>query len=143
MAGDSASVASPAERRLLDDWLNQQRDKHPDARIEVLELPDGDPPGAVLARLVELLEADEDRSVVPSRVFWIPGGLPTRSKVVSFLSGRDTYRPPTALQRRILKRDPARARVVQPLVERAAEAAVAVAVFEVAKREHAVAQARQ
>ena len=38
---------------------------------------------------------------------------------------------------------PACARVVQPLVERAAEAAVAVAVFEVAKREHAVAQARQ
>ncbi|BBY52435.1 glycerol-3-phosphate acyltransferase [Mycolicibacterium arabiense] len=107
-----ASVGSPAERRLLDDWLDEQRDKHPDARIEVLELPDGDPPGAVLARLVELLEADEDRSVVPSRVFWIPGGLPTRSKVVSFLSGRDTYRPPTALQRRILKRDPARARVV-------------------------------
>jgi glycerol-3-phosphate O-acyltransferase len=107
-----ASVGSPAERRLFDDWLDEQRDKHPDARIEVLELPDGDPPGAVLARLVELLEADEDRSVVPSRVFWIPGGLPTRSKVVSFLSGRDTYRPPTALQRRILKRDPARARVV-------------------------------
>ena len=37
---------------------------------------------ASLARLVEELEADEDRSVVPVRVFWVPGGLPTRSKVV-------------------------------------------------------------
>ena len=44
---------------------------------------DDDPPPAVLAQLVELLEADEDRSVVPVRVFWMPGGLPTRSKVVA------------------------------------------------------------
>ena len=39
----------------------------------MLELPaDDDPPPAVLARLVEELEADEDRSVVPVRVFWVP-----------------------------------------------------------------------
>ena len=67
---------------------------------------------AVLARLVEELEADEDRSVVPVRVFWVPGGLPTRSKVVALLSGRDTYRPPELLQHRILRKDPSRARVV-------------------------------
>ena len=67
---------------------------------------------AVLARLVEELEADEDRSVVPVRVFWVPGGLPTRSKVVALLSGRDTYRPPEMLQQRILRKDPSRARVV-------------------------------
>jgi glycerol-3-phosphate O-acyltransferase len=108
-----ASVSSPAEREMLGDWLTQQRGKHPEARIEVLELPaDGDPPPTVLAQLVELLEADEDRSVVPARVFWVPGGLPTRSKVVSLLSGRDTYKPPQMLQHRILKRDPSRARVV-------------------------------
>jgi glycerol-3-phosphate O-acyltransferase len=108
-----ASVSSPAEREMLSDWLTQQRGKHPEARIEVLELPaDEDPPPAVLARLVELLEADEDRSVVPARVFWVPGGLPTRSKVVALLSGRDTYKPPQVLQHRILKRDPSRARVV-------------------------------
>ncbi|MCP9273403.1 glycerol-3-phosphate 1-O-acyltransferase [Mycolicibacterium arenosum] len=108
-----AAVSSPAEREMLGDWLTQQRGKHPEARIEVLELPaDADPPPGVLARLVELLEADEDRSVVPARVFWIPGGLPTRSKVVSLLSGRDTYRPPQILQHRILKRDSTRARVV-------------------------------
>lgn len=108
-----ASVDSPAEVTMLDDWLAHQRREHPDARIEVLQLPaDDDPPAAVLARLVELLDVDEDRSVVPARVFWIPGGLPTRSKVVAVLSGRDTYRPPKLLQRGILRKDPSRARVV-------------------------------
>jgi glycerol-3-phosphate O-acyltransferase len=108
-----ASVGSPAEAHLLDDWLEEQRRQHPDARIEVLQLPDGDdPPPSVLARLVALLEADEARSVVPVRVFWLPVGLPTRSKVVAFLSGRDTYRPPELLQRRFLRQNPGRARVV-------------------------------
>ena len=108
-----ASVSSPAEQELLNDWLQLQRHEHPDSNIEVLTLPaDDDPPPAVLARLVEMLEADEDRSVVPVRVFWVPGGLPTRSKVVALVSGRDTYCPPQLLQRRILKRDPTRARVV-------------------------------
>ena len=108
-----ASVSSPAEEGLLADWLRHQRREHPDSNIEVLKLPaDDDPPPAVLAQLVELLEADEDRSVVPVRVFWVPGGLPTRSKVVAVLSGRDTYCPPKLLQHSILKRDPSRARVV-------------------------------
>jgi len=108
-----ASVSSAAEEEMLSDWLATQRRAHPESRIEVLKLPaDDDPTPAVLARLVELLEADETRSVVPVRVFWVPGGLPTRSKVVALLSGRDTYRPPKALQHSILKRDPSRARVV-------------------------------
>jgi glycerol-3-phosphate O-acyltransferase len=108
-----ASVSSPAEQELLDDWLMAQRRDHPDSKVEVLRLPvDDDPAPGVLAQLVELLEADEDRSVVPVRVFWVPGGLPTRSKVVALLSGRDTYRPPEILQRRILKKDQSRARVV-------------------------------
>ncbi len=107
-----ASVSSPAEQELLNDWLDQQRREYPDSKVDVLRLSDDDPPPGVLAQLVAELEADEDRSVVPVRVFWVPGGLPTRSKVVSLLSGRDTYRPPELLQRRILRRDPSRARVV-------------------------------
>ena len=108
-----ASVSSQAEEGLLADWLRHQRQQHPDSKIEVLKLPaDDDPPPAVLAQLVQLLEADDDRSVVPVRVFWVPGGLPTRSKVVAVLSGRDTYCPPKLLQHSILKRDPSRARVV-------------------------------
>ncbi|BBX69287.1 glycerol-3-phosphate 1-O-acyltransferase [Mycolicibacterium psychrotolerans] len=108
-----ASVSSPAEEELLSDWLHRQRTEHPETKIEVLKLPaDDDPPPGVLARLVEMLDADHDRSVVPVRVFWVPGGLPTRSKVVALLSGRDTYCPPKILQHSILKRDPSRARVV-------------------------------
>lgn len=109
-----AAVGSPAEQKLLDDWLRQQRRERPDARVEVLLLPaqSDDPPATVMARLVELLSADPDRSVVPVRIFWVPGGLPTRSKVVALISGRDTYRPPEFLQRRILRKDPSRARVV-------------------------------
>src|SRR6185312_16405485 len=107
-----ASVSSAAERELLYDWLQQQRREHPETKVEVLELAGDDPPPAVVAQLVEQLSADEDRSVVPVRVFWVPGGLPTRVKLVGLLSGRDTYRPPEILQRRILHRDPTRARVV-------------------------------
>ncbi|NOQ61819.1 glycerol-3-phosphate 1-O-acyltransferase [Mycolicibacterium fortuitum] len=108
-----ASVSSPAELELLNDWLKTQRREHPDSTVEVLQLPATDEPApGVLARLVEELEADEDRLVVPVRVFWVPAGLPTRLKVVGLISGRDTYRPPEILQRRILRKDPTRARVV-------------------------------
>lgn len=108
-----ASVSSAAELELLNDWLKKQRREHPDSRVEVLQLPAADEPTpGMLARLVEELEADEDRLVVPVRVFWVPGGLPTRLKVVALMSGRDTYRPPEILQRRILRKDPSRARMV-------------------------------
>lgn len=108
-----AAASSPAEVKLLDEWLEAQRRDRPDVKVEVLQLPvDDNPSPSVLAALVEELEADEDRTVVPVRVFWVPAGLPTRSKVVALISGRDTYRPPEVLQRRILKRDRSRARVI-------------------------------
>jgi glycerol-3-phosphate O-acyltransferase len=115
--GDSlvlASVSSPAELDLLNAWVNGQRRAHPDAGIEVLQLPGEDGPSVdLVARLADRLEmGDEDRSVIPVRVFWVPGGLPTRVKIVGLLSGRETYRPPEVIQRRILRRDPTRARVV-------------------------------
>jgi glycerol-3-phosphate O-acyltransferase len=107
-----ASVSSPAERGLVNDWVSEQRRAHPDAKVEVLELPGDEPPPAVVAQLVKELDAGEGRSVVPVRVFWVPAGLPTRVKVVGWLSGRDTYRPPDMLQRRILRKDSSRARIV-------------------------------
>lgn len=72
-----ASVSSPAELELLNDWLKTQRHEHPDSTVEVLQLPATDEPApGVVARLVEELEADEDRMVVPVRVFWVPAAYP-------------------------------------------------------------------
>ena len=68
-----ASVSSPAEEELLTaGWTGSGA--APGNQVEVLKLPSRDPPPAVLAQLVEKLEADEDRSVVPVRVFWVPAG---------------------------------------------------------------------
>ena len=107
-----ASVSSKAESDLLSKWLQEQRRAHPEARVEVLRLPHEDPPPQLVDRLVGELEAGEDRSVVPVRVFWVPGGLPTRVKLVGLVSGRETYRPPERLQQAILRKDPSRARIV-------------------------------
>lgn len=107
-----ASVSSNAEFDLLNSWVDAQRRAHPDTKIEVLRLPGDDPSERLIAQLANRLSADEDRSVVPVRVFWVPGGLPTRVKIVGLLSGRDTYRPPEFMQRGILRKDPSRARAV-------------------------------
>ncbi|MCI4675167.1 glycerol-3-phosphate 1-O-acyltransferase [Candidatus Mycolicibacterium alkanivorans] len=107
-----ASVSSKAELELLNDWLHAQRRAHPNTKLEVLQLPAGDPPPGVVAQLVEELGTGGDRLVVPVQVFWVPGGLPTRVKIVGLISGRDTYRPPELLQRSILRKDPSRARIV-------------------------------
>ena len=107
-----AAVSSNAEFDLLNDWVEAQRLAHPDTKIEVLRLPGDGPSERLIAQLANSLSSNEERSVVPVRVFWVPGGLPTRVKIVGLLSGRDTYRPPEFLQRGILRKDPSRARVV-------------------------------
>jgi len=107
-----ASVSSKAEAGLLDDWLAAQRRAHPDTKVEALRLPHADPSAQLVNELAEKLNSTDDRTVVPVRVFWVPGGLPTRVKVVGLLSGRDTYRPPEILQRAILRKDSSRARIV-------------------------------
>lgn len=107
-----ASVSSKAESDLLNGWLAAQRRAHPDTGVEVLRIPHSDPPPQLVDDLAAELNATEDRTVVPVRVFWVPGGLPTRVKLAGLISGRETYRPPEILQRAILKKDPSRARVV-------------------------------
>ena len=107
-----ASVSSAAEFGLLNDWLQAQRRAHPGTKVEVLRLPHGDAPPELISELVDELGAGDDRTVFPVRVFWVPGGLPTRVKLAGFISGRETYRPPAMLQRAILKKDPSRARIV-------------------------------
>jgi glycerol-3-phosphate O-acyltransferase len=108
-----ASVTSSVESDLLANWLDRQREQHPDAHIDVLRLPPRNSPPAMLAKLVEQLELDEDRSIVPVRVFWLPraAASPWR-RVVALLPGRDPYHPSERQQRRIVRSEPARARVV-------------------------------
>ena len=107
-----ASVSSKAESELLNDWLAAQRRAHPETSVEVLRIPHSDPSPQLVNELAGKLNATEDRTVVPVRVFWVPGGLPTRVKLAGLISGRETYRPPEMLQRAILKKDPSRARIV-------------------------------
>ena len=73
-----ASVSSKAESDLLNDWLQSQRRAHPDTAVEVLRLPHSDPSPQLVDELAGKLNAAEDRTAVPVRVFWVPGGLPTR-----------------------------------------------------------------
>jgi glycerol-3-phosphate O-acyltransferase len=108
-----ASVSSPVEGELLKEWLDRQRERHPETKIEVLRLPPRNAPPANLAQLVEQLEVDEDRSIVPVRVFWLPpaeGGA--LSKVAGLVPGWDPYHPSERQQRRILRSDARRARVL-------------------------------
>ena len=104
-----ASVSSAAELELLDNWLTSSSAENTRTRrSRYSQLPaDDDPPPGVVAQLVE--SAQPPTRTAPSfpvRVFWVPGGLPTRVKLVGLISGRDTYRPPEILQRRILRKDP-------------------------------------
>ncbi len=113
-----ASMASPAEIELVMDWLRQQRARNPETKFDVLKLPPpSNSPPAALTALAEQLESgpesNQDRSIVPVRVFWQPP--PDRSrvaKVAGLLPGRDPYHPSQRQQRRILRSDPRRARVV-------------------------------
>jgi len=108
-----AAASSPIESQLLATWLDQQRARHPETKFEVLALPERDPSPGALAQLVEQLERDEDRSIVPVRVFWMPQADATAfNRVTALLPGRNPYRPSERQQRRILRSDPSRAQVV-------------------------------
>ncbi|HZC09295.1 MAG TPA: glycerol-3-phosphate 1-O-acyltransferase, partial [Mycobacterium sp.] len=108
-----AAASSPVESELLAKWLDQQRARHPEARLEVLPLPARNAAPAALAQLVEQLESDEDRSIVPVRVFWMPeADASALSRVAALLPGRNPYQPSERQQRHILRHDPSRAQVV-------------------------------
>jgi glycerol-3-phosphate O-acyltransferase len=108
-----AAVASPVERELITDWLRLQRTAHPDAVIDVVELPAGKPSSGVIADLLNKLKEPEPKSLVPVRVFWSPSSDVTLvSKAIGLLNGRDPYRRNVRTQRRILRRDSSRAQVL-------------------------------
>ncbi len=108
-----AAASSSVEDELLSEWLDRQRSQHPDIKMEVLRLPPRKAPPAALAQLVEQLELDENRSILPVQVFWLPPpGGSTLSQLAGLLPGRDPYHPREREQRRILRDNPRRARVV-------------------------------
>ena len=108
-----AAASSPTESDLLAEWVDQQRARHPESNLEVLALPEQDPSPGALAQLVEQLEMDEDRSIVPVRVFWMPRADATAlNRLTALLPGRNPYEPSARLQRLIVRSDRARAQVV-------------------------------
>ncbi|OBI46352.1 glycerol-3-phosphate 1-O-acyltransferase [Mycobacterium sp. E796] len=110
-----ASMASPVERELVMAWVDQERAGNPDATFEVLALPEENAPPTALLELVERLESEsnDDRSVVPVRVFWLPAANRGRvAKLAGLLPGQDPYHPNPRQQRHIIRNDPLRARVV-------------------------------
>ncbi|GAB3016220.1 glycerol-3-phosphate 1-O-acyltransferase [Mycobacterium bourgelatii] len=110
-----ASMDSPVEIELVMDWLAQQRARSPQTKFDVLKLPPRNAPPAALTAIVEQLDPDrnDERSVVPVRVFWQPPPNRSRAaKIAGLLPGRDPYNPSRGQQRRILRSDPRRARVL-------------------------------
>jgi glycerol-3-phosphate O-acyltransferase len=112
-----ASMASPVERELVMAWVGRQRADNPEAKFEVVELPRRNAPPSALTALADELEsgpqANEDRSIVPVRVFWLPPANRGRiAKLAGLLPGRDPYHPNQRQQQKILRDDPQRARVV-------------------------------
>jgi glycerol-3-phosphate O-acyltransferase len=108
-----AASSSPIESELLAAWLDRQRARHPETKLEVLALPEQNPTPGALAQLVEQLELDEDRSIVPVRVFWMPRADATAlNRVTALLPGRNPYQPSERQQRHILRSDRSRAQVV-------------------------------
>ncbi len=112
-----ASMASPVETELIMAWVGRQRAGNPEAKFDVLALPQRNAAPAALTALAEELEsgpgANDDRSIVPVRVFWLPPANRGRiAKLAGLLPGRDPYHPNQRQQQRILRDDPQRARVV-------------------------------
>ncbi|QLL05919.1 glycerol-3-phosphate 1-O-acyltransferase [Mycobacterium vicinigordonae] len=112
-----ASMDTPIEMELVMEWLRQQRARCPGTTFDVLKLPAGSAPPGALTALVEKLEAGaqqhEDRAIVPVRVFWLPAANRGKvAKLAALLPGQDPYHPNQRQQRRILRTEPWRARVV-------------------------------
>ena len=108
-----ASVSTSPERALLEDWLSRQRNDNPHVDVQVLRMPAGRSPHHVVAQLVSLLGEDDERAVVPVRVFWMPDPkMSNLAKIRGLLLGRDPYRPDERRQVGILTRDSSRARIV-------------------------------
>jgi glycerol-3-phosphate O-acyltransferase len=97
-------ASTPTEREVLEGWLSGARPPGTDARVVAADDP----------RLGEALTADGDPLVAPVRVAWLPrerGG--TRAAMLrDLLAFRNPRRPSESAQRRIVRREPDRCRVL-------------------------------
>ncbi|MEO6794425.1 MAG: glycerol-3-phosphate 1-O-acyltransferase [Mycobacterium sp.] len=108
-----AFVSSPVEADLVQQWLVRYRGTHPDVRTELLQFDPAVRPPAAMAQLVGQLERDDQRSILPVRVFWMPRAEASAlSRVAALLPGRNPYRPSERQQRHIVRTESSLARVV-------------------------------
>lgn len=108
-----ATVSSPAEERVIDDWLRGVPEGAEPGLMSVVRIPPGAPDAQTLERLTDALESNDRRSVLPVRVFWMPEqGATAVSKLAGLVTGRHPYHPTVGHQNRILRRDPSRANVI-------------------------------
>ena len=101
-------AGTPTEKRLI-------RDRVAAAGGTSRSLAELGPPGLPDAELPdEVLDRDDDTTLVPLRVAWLPEEHAGRrtARLVDMLPGRDPYRPSERQQQRILARQPGRARVL-------------------------------
>ena len=108
-----AFVSSEVEADLVRDWLDRYRHANPGTHAELLQLDPAERPPAAMARLVGQLQSDEQRSILPVRVFWMPrAGASALARVAALLPGRNPYQPGERKQRHIVRTDSSLARVV-------------------------------
>ncbi|MGV0624631.1 glycerol-3-phosphate 1-O-acyltransferase [Mycolicibacter minnesotensis] len=108
-----AYVSSPVEADLVHEWLERYRDSRPGVRTDLLALDPSERSPGVMSRLVGQLERDEQREILPVRVFWMPRAEASALKrVAALLPGANPYQPSERQQRQILRTESSRARVV-------------------------------
>jgi glycerol-3-phosphate O-acyltransferase len=97
-------ASTATERAVLEGWLSGARPPGPETRV--VDAED--------ARLLEELTADGDSLVAPVRVAWLPRERAgTRSALLrDVLAFRNPRRPSESAQRRIVRREPDRCRVL-------------------------------
>ncbi|MEB3067611.1 glycerol-3-phosphate 1-O-acyltransferase [[Mycobacterium] vasticus] len=117
-----AFASSQVEAGLVQEWLKRYRQAHPDTRVELLQLDPSERLPAEMAALVGQLERDEQRSILPVRVFWMPrAGASALSRVAALLPGRNPYRPNERQQRQIVRTESSLSKVVVGEPARVAE----------------------
>jgi glycerol-3-phosphate O-acyltransferase len=103
-----AQAATPTEERLIQERVAAAGGTgQPLVSLGPPDIPGGGLPA-------DLLDRDDDTTLVPVRVAWLPEEHAGRraARLADLIPGRDPYRPSERQQRRILARQPGRARIL-------------------------------